>query len=181
MARALSDTPPSRFPERPIAQAAARWWVAKLKARQEKAFAADLMQRGIEYYLPMVTVVTRRKDNNKPRKSILPLFPGYISFAQNTPQDIYRNGRVAGLIEIRHQARFIHELTQIYQAIESGAQLEPLTDSFEAGTYVRVRSGPMRGVEGQITHVRDQKRLVLEVEPFGRASMVIDSSMVEPL
>ena len=177
----LSDNPPSRYPSRPIAEAAHPWWVAKVKPRQEKAFAFDLLRAEVEYYLPLYTRVTRRRDNNKPRKSILPLFPGYVSFAQNTPENIYSGGRVVDIIQIRHQSRFVRELTQIYQALEAGVQLEPLMESFELGTAVRVRSGPLRGVTGTIARVHNESRLVLAVEPFGRASLTIDSSLVEPV
>ena len=76
--RRMSDNPPSRYPERPIADAEQPWFVAHVKPRMEKAVADDCVRKAIEYYLPMVTKVTRRKDNNKPRKSVLPLFPGYI-------------------------------------------------------------------------------------------------------
>lgn len=179
--RSLADTPPSRHPARAITDAASRWWVAKLKPRQEKAFAADLLRNDIEYYLPMVTHVTRRRDNNKPRKSILPLFPGYISFAQDVPNNIFTGGRVAGIIEVHDQQRFVHELSQIYSALESGAVLEPLLDHFDPGMRVRVRSGALRGLEGTVARVRGENRLVLEVEPFGRAMVTVDSSLVEPI
>jgi len=177
----LSENPPSRFPSRPIAEAPHPWWVAKLKPRQEKAFAFDLIHHGIEYYLPMYMKVTRRADNNKPRKSVLPLFPGYVSFAIPVPENIFSGGRVVNIIEIRNQSRFVHELTQVYLALEAGAKLEPLLERFETGMAVRVRSGPLRGVEGVIAQVRDARRLVLEVEPFGRAALTIDSSLVEPV
>lgn len=179
--RHLTDNPPTRFPDRPIDEAEFPWWVAKVKPRQEKAFAEDLLRAEVEYYLPLYTKVTRRRDNNKPRKSIVPLFPGYVSFAQRTPEHIYTGGRVVNIISIRHQKRFVHELTQIYQALEAGASLEPLMERYDPGAEVRVRSGPMRGVVGIITRVHNQTRLVLSVEPFGTASLSIDSAMVEPV
>ncbi len=177
----ISDNPPTRWPARPIADAEHPWWVAKVKPRQEKAFVLDLLEHEIEYYLPMYTKVVRRRDNNKPRKSVLPLFSGYVSFSQASPQNIYTRGRVVNIIEIRHQARFIQELTQIYQALEAGAPLEPVLESYEPGTEVRVRSGPLHGIRGVISRVHNESRLVLSVEPCGRAAVSIDSSLVEPV
>jgi transcription antitermination factor NusG len=177
----VQDNPPSRFPARPVAEARYPWWVAKVKPRQEKACAFDLLRGQIEYYLPLYTKVVRRRDNNKPRKSVLPLFPGYISFSQDVPEGIYTGGRIVSIIEVRNQRRFIDEMTQVYLALEAGAKLEPLRESYDPGTRVRVRRGPMRGIEGSIVQVRGEHLLVLSVEQFGRASVTIDSSLVEPM
>jgi transcription antitermination factor NusG len=179
----INENPPARFPERPISMAEAPWWIAKVKPRQEKALAFDLMRNNIEYYLPMVAHVTRRRDNNKPRKSVLPLFSGYISFCGTDaiPRDIYRTGRVVSVIPVKHQERFIRELGQIYQAIETGAVLDPLTVLYSPGTKVSVSAGPLRGLIGVIARVQDSDRLVLSVAGLGQASMVIDAAMVKPV
>jgi transcription antitermination factor NusG len=177
----VNENPPSRFPDRPITAAEAPWWVAKIKPRQEKAIAFDFIKNNIEYYLPMVVHVTRRKDNNKPRKSILPLFPGYISFCsrETLVQGIYRTGRVVSIIPIKYQRRFMEELTQIYQAIEMGVPMEPVVVSYPTGTPVTVIAGPLRGLKGVISRVSDSDRLVLSVAGLGQASMYIDASMVK--
>jgi transcription antitermination factor NusG len=179
----LSENPPARFPARPIGKAEGPWWIAKVKPRQEKALAFDLVRNHIEYYLPMVVHVTRRRDNNKPRKSVLPLFPGYISFCgtEAVPRDIYRTGRVVSIITIKYQERFIREIGQIYQAIETGAVLDPLSVSYSPGTTVVVSAGPLRGLTGVIARVQDSDRLVLSVAGLGQASMVIDAAMVKPV
>lgn len=178
----VNENPPARFPAGPIAMAQSPWWVAKVKPRQEKALAFDFMRNNIEYYLPLVTHVTRRRDNNKPRKSILPLFPGYISFCgqHRSAQGVYKTGRVVSIIPVKYQRRFIDELTQIYQAIETGAALEPVTVSYPQGTAVSVIAGPLRGLKGVIARVRDSDRLVLSVAGLGQASMYVDASMVKP-
>ena len=181
--RKVSDNPPTRFPERPIGEAQDPWFVAHVKPRQEKALADDCRHLAIEYYLPMVTHVTRRKDNNKPRKSILPLFPGYISFAgtQETHHKLYATGRIASLIVIKHQKKFIAELSQIYSLLENGVPLEPCDFPFTEGTEVRVQAGPLLGIEGVVISIRNQQKLVLSVEGLGQAVMTIDAAMVKPL
>lgn len=179
----VNENPPARYPERPITGAQGLWWVAKVKPRQEKAIAFDFIKSNIEYYLPLVTKVTRRKDNNKPRKSILPLFPGYISFCapEADATSIYKTGRVVSIIEIRHQRRFSDELSQVYLALSSGALLEPVIASYPPGTPVYVHTGPLRGVQGVITRVHDSQRFVLSVTGLGHASMLIDASFVKPI
>ena len=97
----VNENPPARFPVKPLDEYSLPWWVAKVKPRQEKALAFDFIAKNIEYYLPLLTKVTRRKDNNKPRKSIIPLFPGYISFCadKNDLRTAFSTGRVVNTID----------------------------------------------------------------------------------
>ena len=179
----VNENPPARFPERPIAEAQGFWWVAKVKSRQEKALAFDFIKNNIEYYLPLVTKVTRRKDNNKPRRSVLPLFPGYISFCapEAGASFVYKTGRAVSIIEIKHQRRFSEELSQVLQALSSGAVLEPVTASYPPGTPVYVHAGPLRGIQGVIARIHDSQRFVLSVTGLGQASLMIDASFVKPI
>jgi transcription antitermination factor NusG len=181
--RKVNDNPPARFPDRAIGEAAHPWFVAHVKPRQEKAFADDCCRLAIEYYLPMVTQVTRRKDNNKPRKSILPLFPGYVSFAgtQETHFKLYATGRIATIIAVKHQKKFIAELSQIYSLLENGVPLEPCEIPFSKGAEVRVEAGPLKGIEGVVMSSKNQHKLVLSVEGLGQAVMTIDAALVKPI
>ena len=178
----VNENPPARFPDRPIREASYPWWVAKVKPRQEKAIAFDFINTNVEYYLPLVTKVTRRKDNNKPRKSILPLFSGYISFCapEIGVSSVYKTGRVVSVIEIRYQRRFSEELSYIYQALESGVPLDPVQASYPPGTPVYIHAGPLRGIRGIIIRIHDADRLILSVAGLGQASMLIDSAFVKP-
>lgn len=84
----MDENPLPRYPEgRDLQADTGMWVVAHLKSRQEKAFAQDLMREGIPYYLPLVEKRTRRRDNGKWRKSILPLFPGYVAVA--APEEVW--------------------------------------------------------------------------------------------
>ncbi len=172
--------PPSRFPDRPIEQAQGKWWIVKVKSRQEKQLAFDFARAGIEYYLPLYKkVYTRPGETTRKRIFTLPLFPGYIAFAQDTPEGIYRTGRVAQLIEVRNQNRFIKELSSIYSALEGGMAVSPVEESFDLLEDVEVVSGPLRGVKGSIAEIRNSRFLILEVDGLGKALVKVDMKMVK--
>ncbi len=180
----LSQNPPARYPQRPISESEFPWWVAKVKPRQEKALAHDLIKKEIEYYLPMCTKVTRRKDNNKPRKSIVCLFPGYVSFcaSKGAERSIYSTNRIVNLIEVRNQSHFKNELEQIYHAFDLGISVEPVIDeNLSAGKLVEVVSGPMRSLQGTIVKVHSGHKLILSVNVLGKAAVSIDASLVKPV
>lgn len=176
----VDENPPTRFPDRPVDKAEAPWYVVKLRPRQEKAMAWDLVNSGVEYYLPMYTKVVRRRDNNKPRKSVLPLFPGYISVAMDPARrhELFKGNRIVNIIEIRHQKRFMKQLSQVYLSLELGVEIEPL-EEFSEGELVEVFRGPLRGVRGEIVRIQNSDKLVLSVEGLGRAAINVDSKLVK--
>jgi transcription antitermination factor NusG len=181
----LSDNPPTRFPQRPIREAPHPWWVVKLKPRQEKSFAFDLLREEIEYYLPLYTKVTRRKDNNKPRKSIVCLFPGYISVAlpKESIRFLYASNRIVNVVEVRNQKRFVRQLDQVYHAMDLGMALAPVDEleQFSLGQEVEVQVGPMKGMVGTIAKMKKGNCLVLAVDGLGKAALAIDASQVKPV
>jgi len=175
----VNENPPARYPDRDFSESTKPWWVVKLKPRQEKACAFDFIEEGIEYYLPLYTKVTRRRDNNKPRKSILPLFPGYICFTADRSHDVYSSKRMVRLIEIQNQKKFIRELSQIRQILENNLPIQPLNESFSPGEEVLVKYGPLKGITGTIQTVMGERKLILSVEALGSASVTIDAAWVQ--
>lgn len=170
----IDKIPPSRYPERPIDQADYRWWIAKVKPRQEKQLAFDFIQNGVEYYLPIYKKVTCRPGTNKKRIFEVPMFPGYICFAQEIPQNIFVTGRVVNIIDIKNQKKFVKELNAIYYALEHNIYVEPLDDTFAIESQVEVVSGPLKGVCGAVALIKNSKQLVIEVDSLGTAVVQID-------
>ena len=181
----LSSTPNTRFPERPITDAVHPWWVVKVLSRQEKALADDLRLADVEYYLPMYRKVVRRKDNGKLRKTVLPLFSGYLCVAASKEglREVYSTNRTAGIIEVRNQARFIEEISTVYRAYDSGVDLEPLNQgiNYKTGTRVMVLGGPLRGFQGVVARCNGTVKLVLSIECLGQAMVTVRSVDVKPV
>lgn len=175
-------TAPSRFPERPIHAATEKWWIAKVKPRQEKLLAQDFFENGIEYYLPLYIKNTPRTGSKSPRLFQIPLFAGYISFAQEKPHDIYTSGRVVSIIEVRHQKRFITEMNQIYCLLQGNAPLSPIIEEQQhspPGTPVLITHGPFTGTRGIIHQNSTESEIILSVECLGNASLKIDPAWIK--
>jgi transcription antitermination factor NusG len=137
---------------------------------------------GIEYYLPLYKkVYVRPGETTRKRTFILPLFPGYIAFAQDTPHDIYKTGRVANLIEVRNQRHFIRELSQIYQALECGYNVAPVDQPFELGAEVEITSGLLKGIRGRVAEIRSHQYLVITVSGLGRAIVKVEESQMKTM
>lgn len=172
------NVPPSRYPGRPIDQAECRWWIAKVKPRQEKQLAFDFIDHGIEYYLPIYKKVTCRPGSKKKRVFDVPLFPGYICFAQDVPHKIFVTGRVVNLIEIKNQKKFVCDISAIYNALEHGICVEPPDDTFTIESRVEVVSGPLKGVCGVVASIKNNRQLIIEVDSLGAAVVQIEMNDV---
>jgi len=179
-----AENPPARYPpDRPLEADLGFWRVAQVKSRQEKAMAHELIRLNISYYLPLYEKRVRRRDNRKIRKTILPLFPGYIAFAlpENNCSAIYGTNRVTKIIEVVEQMLFVKEMAQIRRTLEAGVPLA-LVSHLQAGQKVRISGGPLQGLEGEVLRQRGETRLLIRVHLFRQAvALDIDETYLEPM
>ncbi|RMD65392.1 MAG: hypothetical protein D6824_02725 [Planctomycetota bacterium] len=157
------------------------WRVLHTRSRQEKAVAQLLEAAGVEQYLPLVR--RTRVWGGKRRTVFTPLFPGYV-FVRALPEETYvavDSGRVVQRLDPPDPATLAWELAQLRRALEQERSFDPYPYLRE-GRRVRVRSGPLQGLEGLIDARRRVDRLVLQVQALGRAtSLEIDADLLEPL
>ena len=179
----LADNPEILYPAvGDLALIDATWWVAHTKSRCEKAFANDLADREIPYFLPMVEQISF--SGGRKRRGIMPLFPSYVFFAgdEHTRHEALLTDRLCMVIPARNQKQLIDELSSLHQVIANGMTIDPYPFA-AVGRRCRVARGPLEGIEGLIIH-RDSSapRLVLQVSMLGQgASVEIEPGMLEPL
>ena len=176
----VSENPPIIWPEvESIREYTGQWWVAHTKSRNEKALAHDLISREISYFLPMTWKV--RRKSRRTIKSLLPLFSGYLFFCgdDNQRTELLKTDRVANLIEVKDQEKFLGELEQIERVLQTGTTLMP-HKYVKVGQKCRVVAGPLMGLQGIVVNTKGMMRLVLQVDMLGQAASVeIDIDMIE--
>jgi len=176
----VSENPPIIWPKvESIYDFAGQWWVVHTRSRNEKALAQDLIRKNISYFLPMSWKVRRR--SRRTIRSFLPLFGGYLFFCGDEDQrvELLRTNRVANLIEVIDQQKFLNELVQIEQALRVGAPLTP-HKYIKVGKRCRVMAGPLTDLQGIVVQAKNATRLVLQVDMLGQAASVeIDIDMLE--
>lgn len=174
-----------RWPhDRSIEDDRGKWRVAYVKPRNEKALAIDCQLAGVPYYLPLYVKRSRRSDNNKMRKSVLPLFPGYFPFVDDDggKSKLQQTNRVVHILDIGDQEAFVRDLEQIRRAMNSGVTVE--TAPYMAqGQKVRVKEGPLQGLTGIVNRVdKNRSRLVITVDALKMAVEVkLESESVEAI
>jgi transcription antitermination factor NusG len=157
------------------------WWVAHTKARCEKAFALDLLDREIGFFIPMLERV--RLISGKKRRVLLPLFPSYVFFCgdREQRQRALLTDRLCATIEVRDQGQLVKELSSIERLLSAKAAVEPYPQ-LATGRRCRITDGPFAGMEGTVIQYTRPARFVLEVGLLGQgASIEIDADLLEPI
>jgi transcription antitermination factor NusG len=151
----------------------------------EKKVGEELRAKNVEAYLPVVRQVHRWKDRNKELN--VPLFPGYI-FVRMAACDASRLQvlRTGGAVRILGNGRTIEpipecEIDAVRRLIHS--KLPFATHAFiREGDLVRVRRGPLAGVEGLLLRIKSQHRLIISVNILCQSvATEVDAGNVEPI
>lgn len=156
------------------------WYALYTRHQHEKTVAGMLAGKGFEVFLPLYAAAHRWQDRVK--RLSLPLFPGYV-FLRSIPDRRMAARVTPGVIHFVPGDRPVPiaeaEIDHLRQAGASRASILP-HPFLKAGDWVRVRSGPLEGVEGILTHWKGKYRLVLSVELLQQSAAVeIDASAVE--
>jgi transcriptional antiterminator RfaH len=158
------------------------WWAMYTMARREKELMRRLRALGIAFYSPLIAKRTR-SPGGRVRESFVPLFASYV-FVQGTEQQRYQaltTNCVSRCLLVPDPQQLVRDLRQIRQLIEVGSPLS-VEARIEPGHRVRVRSGPMLGLEGTVVKRRGKDWLVVAVEFLQQgASVLLEDFQVEPL
>jgi len=179
----LTENPAILTPQvQSLTELTGTWWVARTKARFEKAFAWDLLSHGIGYFLPMREKIIF--SGGRKRCVMVPLFTSYVFFC-GTEQDRYmalKTNRLCQTIEVIDQDSLVEDLVSIEKALLSKAVIDNYP-RLPVGSHCRIKSGPMMGIEGVVIERKDTKaRMVIEVTILGQGAVVeIDSDLLEPV
>lgn len=172
-----------QFSVNPLAEPGEQHWYAVFTLPQnEKSTARQLELREIEAFLP--TYESLRVWKNRQRVKLeLPLFPSYL-FARMCRIQRSRVLAAPGVLRIvgNHREPIpVPEAT--IQFLRSGLfakSIEPYSE-LVVGERVRIRSGPMQGLEGVLVRKNNNLRFVLTVDLINRhASVEIGAENLEP-
>jgi transcriptional antiterminator RfaH len=161
---------------------AGQWWAMYTMARREKELMRRLRAMEIPFYAPLVHKRTR-SPGGRVRESYVPLFPSYVFVHGTQPQRVQAlsTNCVARTIEVGNPAQLARDLRQVQRLIELDAPLT-IEARIQPGRRVRVRSGPMTGLEGTVLKRRGRDWLLVAVEFLQQgASVLLEDFQVEPL
>jgi transcription antitermination factor NusG len=160
------------------------WWHALYTRHQhEKVVAQALSCKGFEVFLPEYRTVHGWKDRQK--ELLLPLFPNYVFIRGGLERKLIlmTTPGIHSLVSWGGRPADIppEEIEAVRRLVESHWRVEPYP-FLKCGDRVRIKSGPLEGIEGILVRKTRGFRLVLSVELLSKSAAVeVDVSMVERL
>jgi transcription antitermination factor NusG len=78
-----------------------------------------------------------------------PLFPGYVFLRLEAPRSRLHNKRIVKVLSVDDQAAFDRQLEDILRALDANTEIR-MAPAVVEGSAVRVKTGPLRGMEGWV-------------------------------
>ena len=141
------------------------WFAIYTRHQHEKTVAQMLSAKGIEVFLPLYNTTRRWKDRDM--QLSLPLFPCYLFLrgVKERRYDVVTTPGIVSVLGINGETSAIpdSEIESVRKAVEWGNRVEP-HPFLRCGDRVRVKVGPLQGIEGILIRKKNLYRLVLSVE-----------------
>ena len=158
-----------------------QWYAVCTRHQHEKSAARIMEYKDLEVFLPLYKARHRWKDRIK--EVSVPLFPGYLFVREGLKRwlAILSTPGVSSIVSSGSQPVAIPflEIEGIKRVVESTLRVEP-HPFLKSGDRVRVKCGPIAGVEGILVRHKNVARLVLSVLLLGNSAAVeVDATDVE--
>jgi transcription antitermination factor NusG len=159
------------------------WHVLYTRHQHEKAVAETLTSKGFDVMLPLYSSARRWKDRTK--LLTVPLFPCYVFLKGGLERrsDVMKTPGVHALVSSAAVPATVPsaEIEAIQRIIENGSKVEP-HPFLQCGDRVRVKDGPLAGLEGILVRKKTVYRLILSVAMLGKSAAVeVEWFLVERL
>jgi transcription antitermination factor NusG len=146
------------------------WYAVQTCANHEKRVLQQLGQRTVEAYLPQYESVRRWKDRRV--RLDLPLFPGYV-FVHLALRDRLRVLQTPGVVRLvgfggQPASLPDQEIEALRQGLTHEMHIEP-HPYLKVGHRVRVRSGPLQGLQGLLVRKKNVSRFVISLDLIMRS------------
>ena len=167
----------------PVVHIQPRWYAVQTCANHEKRVLEQLGQRTVEAYLPLYQSVRRWKDRRM--RLELPLFPGYV-FVHLALRDrlrVLRTPSVVRLVGFGGQPAALpdQEIEALRQGLTHAMRIEP-HPYLKVGQRVRVKAGPLQGLQGILVRKKNVSRFVISLDLIMRSvAAEIDVAELEPV
>lgn len=155
------------------------WFVAHTRPRCEKKLVDYCGREGFSTTLPLYRSV--KKYRGKTLVFHKPLFPGYVFLQIITEQrqKVFQSDYVANLLEVVDQAEFAQQLDDILYTLEQEVDVR-LAPTIGPGVKVRIKSGPLQGIEGWVESRKGMVEVMLRLDFIGQAAAVkMDATILE--
>ena len=167
----------------PASQEQDPWFALQVRSGREPYVASLLESKGLTVYNPQIT--TRTVTARGARQKTSALFPGYLfcRIDMNNRMPVLGTTWVGAIVGTGRAPVPVPdiEIESLKTLVANAAEVLP-HEYLDVGQRVRVSSGPLNGLEGIVSDVKSQRRIVVSITLLQRSvAAEIDTFTVEPL
>jgi transcriptional antiterminator RfaH len=157
------------------------WHVVYTMPKSEKKIHHELLKKGVEAYLPIVSKVVKWSDRKK--KISTPLFPNYVFLRPTNAFEkelVYRTQGVVRFISCKGKPETISdaEIDLIKKALAVCESPEKLCDQFLVGDEVQIISGHFKGQSGLLLRKNGANKVAIYLSGI-KQSIVLEIALNE--
>ncbi len=151
------------------------WHVIYIRPRSEKKAYLDLLDNGVDTYLPLIKTLKQWSDRKKWVEE--PLFKSYL-FVRVSPKEYFTalNASVYTIRYITFEGKAVPVPEQQIEAIKTFITQEETRNvdlsDYKPGKSVEVIEGPMKGLQGNMVRVLGKQKIRVEIEGVGKALFI---------
>lgn len=150
-----------------------RWYAIRVLPQHEKAVSRNLLKSEIETFLPLYR--SRRLWSDRVKEIELPLFSSYVfgRFAFRRRVAILRTPGVVSIVSFGRSPAPVadEEIAALKAMVASGLPIQPWP-FLRTGQWVRIKDGPLKGLEGILVQLKGSWRVVVSVNLLQRSVAV---------
>jgi transcription antitermination factor NusG len=155
------------------------WFVAHTRPRCEKKLLQYCQRKNLAATLPCYRSAHRYRGKTVVFQK--PLFPGYLFLHMPAEKRgmVWQSDNVANLLDVHDQELFARQLGEVLRALETNLEIR-LAPTIGEGVRVKIKSGPLRGIEGWVEKRYGMNVVLLRLDFIGQAAAVkVDATEVE--
>src|SRR5450631_475260 len=155
------------FAQPAVAADESSWFAVQTKPRHEKRVAAELAEKGITVFLPLVSALHQWTDRR--REVRLPLFTNYtfvrIGGERNRRVSVLQTNGVVGFVGMQGRPVPIpdEQIHAVQTILREGIPFS-LHPFLNVGRKVRIRGGCLDGIQGVILALNGDQSLIVSIE-----------------
>lgn len=143
-----------------------KWYAIYTNPRAEKQVYTRLEELEVEAFLPLQKTIRQWSDRKK--TVIKPLLSSYV-FVKVVPKEfpkVYKTPGVVKFVSFEGQPVAIpqNQIDNLKLLVNSDADIEVTTEPMEKGDNVRVMSGSLTGLTGELISFGGKKKVVVRID-----------------
>jgi transcription antitermination factor NusG len=159
------------------------WYAVYTKPRSEKKLAMRLNQKSIEAYLPLRKTLKQWSDRKKLVEE--PMISSYV-FVNVNPENYFEVLNTPGAVRFiwfSGKPAIIPEKQIQHLKLLTGANIdiETANNDFPKGTHVRVVTGPLVGLTGELISTAGKHKVMIRIDHMDKVLLItVSPNNLEP-